>query len=72
MKLKGFDFTDLDCGRGFVRIEDVCLNVSYASTTKDQIAEKCSEINATPLVTKSNALYFQMKVSLLFINYQSI
>ena len=45
-------------------IEDTCLNISHTLATQDEIAEKCSEIGATPLVTKSDAHYFQIKVSL--------
>ena len=62
--MKHIDFLDSNCGRGFARIEDTCLNISHTLATQDEIAEKCSGIGATPLVTKSDAHYFQIKVSL--------
>ena len=62
--IKQIKFLDSNCGRGFARIEDTCLNISHTLATQDEIAEKCSEIGATPLVTKSDAHYFQIKVSL--------
>lgn len=51
-------------------MEDVCLNVSYASVSKDKLSEECLKIGSAPLITKSNALYFQIKVSP-FPYYQS-
>ena len=62
--IKHVDFLDSNCGRGFARIEDTCLNISHTLATQDEIADKCSEIGATPLITRSDAHYFQMKVSL--------
>ena len=56
-----FFILDSDCGRGFVRFDDVCLNISYTSVPKSDIQAKCSEIGASPLITKSSSLYFQMK-----------
>ena len=50
-----------DCGRGFVRFDDVCLNISYSSVPKSDVQAKCTEIGASPLITKSSSLYFQMK-----------
>jgi hypothetical protein len=44
-------------------VEDVCMNVSYASVSKDKLSEECLKIGATPMITKSNAVYFQIKVS---------
>ena len=41
----------------------MCLNVSYAPITPDKTTEKCSEIGATNLITKSSGLYFNIKVS---------
>ena len=38
------------------------MHVSYASVSKDKVSEACLKIGATPLITKSNAVYFQMKV----------
>ena len=45
-----------------MRVEDVCMHVSYGSVSKDKVSEACLKIGATPLITKSNAVYFQMKV----------
>ena len=50
-----------DCGRGFVRFDDVCLNISYSSVPKSDVQAQCTEIGASPLITKSSSLYFQMK-----------
>lgn len=38
------------------------MHVSYASVSKDKVSEACLKIGATPLITKSNAVYFHMKV----------
>ena len=57
-------FTDGDCGRGFTRINDVCVNVSMATSGKNEINEKCSSMgeNVKPLMTKSDSFFVQLKV----------
>ena len=60
-----FNPLDADCGKGFVRFEDMCLLISSESITKDNIATKCSDIGATPLDEQTDTLNFFIKVSLL-------
>ena len=50
-----------DCGRGFVRIEKTCVSISSEAVPKAEIVTKCNEIGATPLVTDSNAMFYQLK-----------
>ena len=50
-----------DCGRGFVRIEKTCISISSEAVPKAEIVTKCNEIGATPLVTDSNAMFYQLK-----------
>ena len=50
-------------------MEDVCISVSYASVSKDKVPEECLKIGATPMITKSNAFYFQIKVSPFSFDY---
>ena len=59
-----FLYIDGDCGRGFSRIKDVCVNVSVTTAAKDDIPAKCGEIgiNIEPLVTTSASLLFQLRV----------
>ena len=61
-----------DCGRGFVRIEDVCVNVSIAEAADGGLIPKadltqaeCQQVcpTCTPLVTKSASFFFQLRVS---------
>ena len=61
-----------DCGRGFVRIEDVCVNVSIAEAADGGIISKadlteteCQKVcpTCTPLITKSASFFFQLRVS---------
>ena len=54
---------EADCGRDYVRVGGICVNVSLADATHGDIATKCAEIGAQPLVTKSNAEFFQIRVS---------
>ena len=56
---------DGDCGRGFNRIEDMCVNVSVISAAQTDIGSKCSDVgaNVVPLVTKSAAFFYQLRVS---------
>lgn len=58
------EITDGDCGRGFSRINDMCVNVSITTASKDDITAKCSEMGANiePLVTKSASFLFQLRV----------
>ena len=60
-----FNPLDADCGKGFVRFEDLCLHISSESIIKENIATKCSEIGASPLNEQTDALNFFIKVSLL-------
>ena len=55
---------DGDCGRGFSRINDLCVNVSITTAAKDDILAKCGEIgtNIEPLVTTSASFLFQLRV----------
>ena len=60
-----------DCGRGFSRIEDVCVNVSIAEEADGGLIPKASLTDAecqkicatcTPLITKSASFFFQLRV----------
>ena len=60
-----------DCGRGFVRIEDVCVNVSIAEAADGGLIPKtdltqaeCQKVcpTCTPLITKSASFFFQLRV----------
>ena len=44
---------DGDCGRGFSRIKDLCVNVSITTVAKDDIPAKCGELgtNIEPLLS---------------------
>ena len=57
---------DGDCGRGFTKIKEMCVNVSYETAAQTDIATKCSELgaNVSPLVTTSASFLFQLRVSL--------
>ena len=57
---------DGDCGRGFTKINELCVNVSYEAAAQTDIATKCSELgtNVSPLVTTSASFLFQLRVSL--------
>ena len=52
---------DADCGRGFTRIENTCVNVSLDAIPKADIETRCTELGTTPLITTSSALYYQLK-----------
>lgn len=54
-------YLDGDCGKGFVRIENGCYNVSYAKATKEDILVKCAALGAQALSTSSSAIYFQLR-----------
>ena len=56
-----FISSDADCGKGYRRIENLCLNISYAPAAETDIVSKCAEINASPFVTQSSAVYLQTK-----------
>ena len=60
-------FSDADCGRGFVRIDDMCLNVSYAAVPKAKIEENCDKIGGKPMITRSASIFFQIRVRNFFI-----
>ena len=64
-KFHFWSFTDGDCGRGFTRINDVCVNVSSATSAKNEIDEKCSLMgeNVKPLIIRSDSFFVQLKVS---------
>ena len=64
-----------DCGRGFVRIEDVCVNVSIAEAADggfiakaDLTQAECQKVcpTCTPLITKSASFFFQLRVNQIF------
>ena len=55
--------TDADCGEGFVRVDDVCLNISSLTTTKENIPTLCASIGAIPMITQSASMAFQIQVS---------
>ena len=57
--------SDADCGKGFKRIEDQCLNISYSMARKNDIQDHCSSINAKPLLMKSASMFHQLKDFLL-------
>ena len=64
-KFNFWSFTDGDCGRGFTRINDVCVNVSLTTSAKNEIDEKCSSMgeHVKPLIIKSDSFFVQLKVS---------
>ena len=53
---------DADCGKYFKKIEGKCVNISMEEVASTDIATKCAEINAVPLVTSSNGIFYQLKV----------
>jgi hypothetical protein len=59
------EFSEGDCGRGFYRIENYCVNVSLASSTSagTDVASKCSAIQAGQLTAVTPALAFLIRVS---------
>ena len=42
----------------------MCLNISYAPAAESDIATKCGEIGATPLITSSSAVFIQTRAFL--------
>ena len=71
-KFHYLSFADGDCGRGFTRINDVCVNVSLTTSAKNEIDEKCSSMgeNVKPLTTKSDSFFVQLKVGNLRIRVE--
>ena len=56
------EIVDADCGKYFKKIEGKCVNISMEEVASTDIATKCAEINAVPLVTSSNGIFYQLKV----------
>ena len=55
---------DGDCGRGFFRIENFCVNVSTSTSTAagTDVTTKCSAIQAGQLASVSTAMSFLIRV----------
>ena len=58
-------FSDADCGRGFARIENACVNISYESvlaTATPSIPDRCQAMQATQLDSITPAFQYMLKV----------
>ena len=54
--------TDGDCGRGFVRIENVCFNLSYTQSQPSDVLATCQTIQTQPLNETSTGILQLLKV----------
>jgi hypothetical protein len=54
--------TDSDCGRGFIRMEGFCVNVSYAMDNVVTFPSKCAAAGTVALNNYSTGILFLMKV----------
>ena len=60
-------FADADCGRGFTRIENYCVNISNemaAPNDSPTITSRCQAIQAGQLQAPTQAMLFLLKVFL--------
>ena len=60
-------FVDADCGRGFTRIENYCVNISNemaAPNDSPTITSRCQAIQAGQLQAPTQAMLFLLKVFL--------
>jgi hypothetical protein len=61
-----FIFLDADCGRGFTRIENYCVNISRemaAPNDSPTILSRCQAIQAGQLQAPTQAMLFLLKVN---------
>ena len=57
---------DADCGRGFTRVENLCVNISMDTSDVDSIPSKCQAIGAGLLNQTTSGILFLLQVFLLF------
>jgi hypothetical protein len=56
--------SDADCGRGFSRIGDLCVNISTAVAASTDVAKKCLEIGSGIINSTNAGSLFQIQVSI--------
>ena len=64
---------DADCGRGFVRIENFCFNVSFVQMTPADVQTSCGQIKADAAAGNiSSGIQALLKVRMFLIVVQQV
>jgi hypothetical protein len=56
-------FSDADCGRGFTRLENFCVNISNVSGSAEKMLKNCVVIGATYLQSTTKDLLLLIRVN---------